>query len=45
VQTMFDEAGTLKPEFEAQRGRVERAYKELIWMAEVLRWGRQNRPR
>lgn len=45
VQDMFDEQGMLKPEFKARTERnVSDAYKELIWMARTLKWGRQNLP-
>jgi NAD(P)H-dependent FMN reductase len=40
VQNIFDDEGRLLDE--AYRGRVERTYQELIWMARVLRWGREN---
>lgn len=43
VQNMFDEAGQLKPEFaERTNKNVGDAYKELIWMAKTLKWGRTN---
>lgn len=45
VQDMFDDKGELKPEFAAQRERIQRTYKELIWMARTLKWGRDNLPR
>ncbi|HJP96293.1 MAG TPA: NAD(P)H-dependent oxidoreductase [Candidatus Saccharimonadales bacterium] len=43
VQDMFDESGALRPEFIAYAERnVGDAYKELIWMAKTLKWGRAN---
>ena len=42
VQDMFDEQGALKPEFAQQTERVQRTYRELIWMAKTLKWGRDN---
>jgi NAD(P)H-dependent FMN reductase len=40
VQTIFDEFGKLLEE--AYIRRLEKFFKELIWMAKVLRYGRQN---
>ena len=40
VQTAFDEAGNLKEA--AYIRRIEKFLNELIWMAKVLRWGREN---
>jgi len=44
VQDMFNAAGVLNP---AHTEYVERnvgdAYKELLWMAQTLKWGRMNR--
>jgi len=43
VQDLFDESGQLKPENEARyEQNLNSAYKELIWMAKVLKWGRLN---
>jgi NAD(P)H-dependent FMN reductase len=42
VQDLFDEKGELLDS--KYRERVERTYKELIWMAKTLKWGRQNLP-
>jgi NAD(P)H-dependent FMN reductase len=43
VQDMFDEAGALKPDVaERTQRNVSDAYKELIWMARTLKWGRGN---
>jgi NAD(P)H-dependent FMN reductase len=40
VQNAFDEAGNLKEP--AYIRRIEKFLNELIWMAKVLRWGREN---
>ncbi len=41
VQDMFDEAGELKPELKERTDKnIASAYKELLWMARVLKWGR-----
>lgn len=42
VQDMFDEHGALKEEFATQRERITRSYTELIWMARVLKAGREQ---
>lgn len=43
VQTLFDEGGQLKPENkELYERNIDSAYKELIWMAKTLKWGRDN---
>lgn len=43
VQNMFDEQGQLLPEFKARTDKnIGDAYKELLWMARTLKWGRQN---
>ena len=43
VQDLFDEVGQLKPEnVERYQKNLASAYKELIWMARVLKYGRQN---
>ncbi len=42
VQDMFDEAGTLKPEYmDMQIKNVQNAYDELIWMARALKAARE----
>jgi NAD(P)H-dependent FMN reductase len=43
VQDIFDDKGELLDP--VYRKLVESTYRELIWMAKVLRWGRQNLPR
>lgn len=40
VQNTFDKKGKLLDESYIKR--IERAYTELIWMAKVLKWGREN---
>lgn len=40
VQNAFDETGNLKEP--AYIRRIEKFLNELIWMAKVLRWGREN---
>jgi len=40
VQTLFDEQGVLQDE--AYLEYVKKAWAELIWMAETLKWGREN---
>ncbi len=42
VQDMFDDQDKLRPEFGDQTRRIQRTYDELIWMAKVLKWGRNN---
>lgn len=42
VQTMFNEKGELVADREAVMRRVKRTYDELVWMARVLKWGREN---
>lgn len=43
VQTLFDETGQLKPENrELYERNIGNVYKELIWMAKTLKWGRDN---
>ena len=43
VQDLFDEAGQLKPEnVDRYQKNLTSAYNELIWMARVLKYGRQN---
>jgi len=40
VQKAFDESGALKDESYVRR--IDKFLKELIWMAKVLRYGREN---
>lgn len=40
VGKMFDENGKLTDE--SQTGRLDKFFKELIWMAKTLRYGREN---
>ncbi|QQS39462.1 NAD(P)H-dependent oxidoreductase [Candidatus Woesebacteria bacterium] len=40
VINMFDESGDLKEESSIRR--IHEAYKELIWLARTLAWGRQH---
>jgi NAD(P)H-dependent FMN reductase len=40
VQNIFDESGTLLEE--AYIRRLDKFLKELVWMAKVLRYGREN---
>lgn len=40
VPKLFDEQGTMLDE--KYEERVKRVYRELIWMAQVLKWGRAN---
>ena len=43
VQDMFDESGTLKPEYvEMQTKNVTNAYNELVWFARMLKAGREQ---
>jgi NAD(P)H-dependent FMN reductase len=43
VQTLFNELGQLKEENkELYERNLDSAYKELIWMATTLKWGRDN---
>jgi NAD(P)H-dependent FMN reductase len=43
VQNLFDEKGQLKEENrELYERNLDSAFKELIWMARSLKWGRQN---
>lgn len=42
VQDLFDDKGALLDE--DYRAYAQRAWTELIWMAEVMRWGRKNVP-
>jgi NAD(P)H-dependent FMN reductase len=43
VQNLFKEDGRLKDEnMELYNRNLTSAYKELIWMAKVLKWGRTN---
>lgn len=41
VRTLFDEAGNLKDP-DPWMQRLEKFLKELVWMAKVLRYGREN---
>lgn len=40
IQNLFDENGEIIDKSYIKR--IERAYEELIWMAESLKWGREN---
>ena len=40
VQDLFDEKGEIKDEGYIRR--INRAYTELIWMTQSLKWGREN---
>lgn len=40
AHTLFDEKGNIKDE--GYTRRVQRGYRELIWMAKALKWGREN---
>jgi NAD(P)H-dependent FMN reductase len=40
VQNLFTEKGDIKDDGFVRR--INRAYSELIWMAKVLKWGREN---
>lgn len=42
VESIFDEDGKLTDE--TQTGRLDKFFKELIWMAKTLRYGRENIP-
>jgi NAD(P)H-dependent FMN reductase len=42
VQEIFDEQGKLKDD--AYVGRIKKSFDELIWMAKVLKHGRENVP-
>jgi NAD(P)H-dependent FMN reductase len=43
VKELFDEAGNLAPDqAETYLKAVGRSYDELVWMARVLKWGRDN---
>jgi NAD(P)H-dependent FMN reductase len=44
VQELFDEQGNLLPEYDSYRRYVSGAWTELIWMATVLRHGREQVP-
>ena len=46
VKELFTEDGNMQPEqVERYTKTVQKAYKELIWMAEALKWGRENLPK
>jgi NAD(P)H-dependent FMN reductase len=40
VQELFDDTGEIHDKKYIKR--IERAYEELIWLAKVLKWGREN---
>lgn len=40
VQDLFDEKGNLKDKNYIEK--VKKTYEELVWMARVLKWGREN---
>lgn len=42
VQEIFNESGELNEEYQYMNEIVEKALKELKWLAEVLSWGREN---
>lgn len=42
VQEMFDDKGKLLPEMSKQKERIQKSYKELVWLAKTLKWGREN---
>ena len=43
IQDMFDEKGDIKSEFvERYETNMHNAYRELLWLAHALRWGREN---
>lgn len=43
VQDLFDKEGTLKAEYtERYERNLHNAYRELLWLAYSLKWGRQN---
>lgn len=42
VSKLFDDDGNLTDD--AYIPRIEKAYKELIWMAKTFKWGRENLP-
>jgi NAD(P)H-dependent FMN reductase len=45
VQDIFDERGTIRPEFEQKYTRnVRSEFEELLWMTKTLKWGRKNIP-
>lgn len=45
VQEIFDAQGIIHPSYESSyAGRVRAQYDELLWMARVFKWGRQNVP-
>lgn len=46
IQDVFDEDGAIKSEhYERYTKSVTGQYKELIWAAKTLKWGRENLPR
>lgn len=42
INEIFDEEGNLKDENYIKR--IKRSFDELIWMAKVMKWGRENIP-
>ena len=42
INQLFDEEGRLQNE--SYRGFIKGAFQELIWMAQVMKWGRDNLP-
>jgi hypothetical protein len=43
VQDLFDETGTLKPEYLTRyTSNLQKLYDELIWLATLLKRGRQE---
>ncbi len=44
VEELFSETEDKSKEIAAQKERISKAYKELIWMTKALKWGRQNLP-
>lgn len=43
VQDLFDETGKLKPEYvERYEANMHSAFRELLWLAHALKWGRDN---
>lgn len=43
VQDVFDDNGNIRPEYEAKYTKnVTGEFKELLWVARALKWGREN---
>jgi len=42
VQDMFAEKEDNTEKIELQKERIRKAYRELLWMAKTLKWGREN---